>query len=52
MVPSLIRFLVVIGIIGGMVYGGMLALATFVEPEQRKMIVKIPSKSINEKAAR
>ncbi len=45
--PSLIRFLVVIGIIGGIVYGGMLALAWNVEPKQREMTIKIPSKRIN-----
>ena len=46
-VPSLIRFLVVIGVIGGLVYGGMLALAFSVEPNQREMTIKIPSKRIN-----
>ncbi len=45
--PSLIRFLVVIGIIGGLVYGGMLALALTVEPNKREMRIKIPSKRIN-----
>jgi len=46
-VPSLIRFLIVCGVLGGLAYGGMFALATFVEPEEREMRVKIPSKRIN-----
>jgi len=46
-VPSLIRFLVLIGIIGGLVYGSMLALAWTVQPNQREMSIKIPSKRIN-----
>ena len=45
--PSLIRFLVFCGIIAAMVYGGMFALATFVEPNPREMTVKIPAKKIN-----
>jgi hypothetical protein len=46
-VPSLIRFIVIIGILAGLVYGGMFALATMVEPEEREMRVKIPSKKLN-----
>ena len=45
--PSLIRFLVVIGILAGLAYGGMFALATMVEPEEREMRVKIPSRKLN-----
>lgn len=45
--PSLIRFLVFCGIIAAIVYGGMFALATFVEPTPREMTVKIPAKKIN-----
>ena len=45
--PSLIRFIVFCGVIVGAVYGGMYALATFVEPNPREMTVKIPSKKIN-----
>jgi len=46
-VPSLIRFLIVCGILGGLAYGGMYALSVFVEPQEREMRVKIPSKRIN-----
>ena len=45
--PSLIRFIVVCGILAGLAYGGMFALATFVEPEEREIRVKIPSNRIN-----
>ncbi|MEM1316875.1 MAG: histidine kinase [Pseudomonadota bacterium] len=45
--PSLIRFIMFLAILGGLAYGGMFALATMVEPEQREMRVKIPSKKIN-----
>ena len=45
--PSLIRFLVLIGILVGCVYGGMVALTIFVEPQPREMTVKIPAKRLN-----
>jgi hypothetical protein len=45
--PSLIRFIVLCGMLAAMVYGSMYALATFVEPNPREMTVKIPSKKIN-----
>ena len=34
--PSLVRFLVVVGILGGMVYGGLYLMALFFEPEQKE----------------
>jgi hypothetical protein len=40
--PSLFRFLMAIGVIVGIVYAGMFALATMVEPQQRDMTVTIP----------
>ena len=45
--PSLIRFLFVLGILGGMVYAGMWALVFYVEPVPREMTVRIPSDKIN-----
>ena len=45
--PSLIRFLVLIAVFVAIIYAGMFALATFVEPTPREMTVKIPSKKIN-----
>ena len=45
--PSLIRFLFVVGILVGLVWGGMLALVTFVEPQPREMTQTIPSNRLN-----
>jgi hypothetical protein len=40
--PSLIRLLVFLGIVGGLGYGVMFALATLVEPKPREMVVTVP----------
>jgi hypothetical protein len=40
--PSLIRVLVVVGIIVGLGYGAMFALATLVDPKPREMTVTVP----------
>jgi len=40
--PSLLRFLTVLAILAGSVYGGMIALVNYVEPHPREMTVKIP----------
>ena len=40
--PSLARFLVVVGIIGAIVYAGVFALATFVNPKPREISVPVP----------
>lgn len=40
--PSLIRLLVVLAVIGGIVYGAMWALANLVEPHKREMSVQVP----------
>jgi hypothetical protein len=40
--PSLFRFLMVVAVIGGMVYGVIFALANFVNPKQREMTFTIP----------
>ena len=41
--PSLVRFLLWIGILAGLVYGGMWALVSFVEPQQREMSSTVPA---------
>ena len=41
--PSLVRFLIWIGVIAGLAYGAMLALVTFVEPQQREMSATVPT---------
>lgn len=45
--PSLIRFLVVVALLGGIAWAAMYALVTFVEPEQREMSAPIPANRLN-----
>ena len=35
--PTLIRFLVIVGVLAGLVYGGMIALVAFVKVQPREM---------------
>jgi hypothetical protein len=48
-VPSLFRFLFIVGLIAGLVYAGMIALVTFVEPQPRDMSQTIPPARLNGK---
>ncbi|XIA65936.1 histidine kinase [Bradyrhizobium sp. TZ2] len=41
--PSLFRFLTVVGIVAGVIYGALFALANFVNPKPREMTVTIPA---------
>lgn len=45
--PSLFRFLLLIGLIAGLVYGAMIALVTFVEPQPREMTQTISPARLN-----
>ncbi len=45
--PTLLRFLTVIGVLAGLGYGAMLSLAFLVQPEQREMSVQIPPSRFN-----
>jgi len=45
--PSLFRFLLIVAILGGIVWGGMQALVTFVEPQQRDMSQTLPANKLN-----
>jgi hypothetical protein len=40
--PSLFRFLLVLCLLGGAVYGGMYALAHWYDPKPREITVSIP----------
>jgi hypothetical protein len=40
--PSLFRFLTVVAVIGGIVYGMIFVLANFVNPKPREMTINIP----------
>ena len=40
--PSLLRFLIAVAVIGGVIYGGIFALANFVNPKPRDMTINVP----------
>jgi hypothetical protein len=40
--PSLFRFLTLIGVLGGLTYGAMFMLATWFDPKPREITVWIP----------
>ena len=40
--PSLMRFLLVVGIISGLGYAAIFALATLVDPKPREITVTVP----------
>lgn len=40
--PSLFRFLVLLGLIGGLAYGAVFSLANFVKLKPREIVVTIP----------
>ena len=40
--PSLFRFLTVVAVLGGLIYGRIFALANFVNPKPREMTVSVP----------
>lgn len=45
--PTLFRFLTTLAILAGLGYGAMWALATFVEPRQGEMSVRVPAERLN-----
>ncbi len=45
--PSLFRLLFIIGILAGLVYLGMYALANFVTPEPHQITETVPIKRLN-----
>jgi hypothetical protein len=40
--PSLMKLLTVVGVVAALGYGAMFALATFVDPRTREMVVTVP----------
>jgi hypothetical protein len=40
--PSLFRFLTLVGVLGGLIYGAMFMLATWFDPKPREITVSIP----------
>jgi hypothetical protein len=41
--PSLFRFLAIVGILGGLAYGAIFTLATMIEPQPREITVTVPA---------
>jgi hypothetical protein len=44
--PSLMRFLVIAGMLGAVVYGGLYFMAVFFEPEPRETSTPVPGVKI------
>jgi len=44
--PTLIRLLVYLAVIAALGYGAIFALATFVEPRQKEIVVDIPPEQL------
>jgi hypothetical protein len=40
--PTLFRFLTILAVIGGLIYGGLFALATLFNPTPREITVTVP----------
>lgn len=47
--PTLFRFIVFLAIIGGLIFAGMVALVTFVQPEQREMVEIVPPTKLQQR---
>ena len=44
--PTLFRFLIVVGLLGGLGYGALYALANFTDPKPRQITVTIPQNQL------
>lgn len=47
--PSLFRFLTIVAVIGGLIYGGIFALANLFDPKPREITVTIPPDKFSRK---
>lgn len=45
--PTLMRLISILAILAGLVWAGIFALATLVEPNQAEMTIRIPAAKIN-----
>lgn len=43
---SLVRFLLIVAVLAGLCYAGLMALVLLVEPQQREIVVTVPSNRI------
>jgi hypothetical protein len=48
-VPTLFRFVALLALLGGLVFGGMVALVTFVQPVPREMVETVPPSKLQPK---
>ena len=48
-VPTLFRFVAFLAILGGLAFGGMVALVTFVQPVPREMVETVPPSRLQPK---
>jgi hypothetical protein len=46
--PSLLKFLAVVGILAGLAFAAVWSLATFVEPKPRDITIRVPSERFKE----
>ncbi len=46
--PSLIRFLIIVGVLGGLGFAGIWYLANYVEPGQREITIRVPPEKFRE----
>jgi len=44
--PTLFRFVIILGLIAAAVYGAMVALVVFVEPNPREMTIRVPNEKL------
>ncbi|KPF71254.1 histidine kinase [Bosea sp. AAP35] len=47
--PTLFRFVAILALLAGLVFGGMVALVTFVQPVPREMIETVPPSKLQPK---
>ncbi len=45
--PTLTRLIIILAVLAGLVYAGMIALVTFVHPTQTEMTIRIPAEKLN-----
>lgn len=43
---SLVRFILIVGVLAGLAYGGLVALVMLVEPQPREITVAVPPSKI------
>ena len=49
--PTLIRLIIMLLFLGGLAYGGMLALVTYVQPKPKEVTIRIPTSDLLKSSA-